>query len=241
MKIKSFLKSFVPEKSKKLLREKLGVPSQELSFKNIKRLGFSPEVCLDIGAYEGYWTDGFKHIFPDCSIMMFEGQTLKEQALIKTAEAYKDVEYKIALLGASETVVSFNIYDTASSVLVEHNDTNAKIETRNLASLDKLLAGSKFSKPDFIKIDTQGYELEILKGGEKTLAHAEFVLLEVSFLDIYINCPLIADTLSFMKQRGFVVYDICTLMKRPLDGALFQSDFLFVKENSSFRNNKKWS
>ncbi|MEO6981194.1 MAG: FkbM family methyltransferase, partial [Mucilaginibacter sp.] len=90
-------------------------------------------------------------------------------------------------------------------------------------------------------IDTQGYELEILKGGEKTLAHAEFVLLEVSFLDIYINCPLITDTVSFMKQRGFVVYDICTLMKRPLDNALFQADFLFVKEDSVFRKNKQWS
>jgi hypothetical protein len=83
--------------------------------------------------------------------------------------------------------------------------------------------------------------LEILKGGEKTLANAEFVLLEVSFLDIYIDCPLVSDTITFMKQRGFVVYDICTLMKRPLDNALFQSDFLFVKEKSNFRTNKRWS
>ena len=239
--IKSFLKSLVPARSKQLLRDKLGVPSQELSFKNIKRLGFSPKVCLDIGAYEGYWTKGFKEIFPECAVMMLEGQTSKEPVLIKTRQAYNDVEYKIALLGATESPVSFNIYDTASSVLIEHNTTNAKVETRNLIPLDKLLENSAFAQPDFIKIDTQGYELEILKGGEKTLAYAGFVLLEVSFLDIYMNCPLIADTVSFMKQRGFVGYDICTLMKRPLDHALFQADFLFVKENSAFRQNKQWS
>lgn len=239
--IKSFFKNLIPEKSKKLLKEKLGVPSQETSFKNIRNLGFFPKSCLDIGAYEGNWTCDFKQIYPDCAVMMVEGQLLKEPALIKTKNAYKDVDYRIALLGASEAGVTFNIYETASSVLTEHHDTNAKTETRNLVTLDKLLEANTFKKPDFIKIDTQGYELEILKGGEKTLAHAEFVLLEVSFLDIYVNCPLVTDTINFMKERGFVVYDICTLMKRPLDNALFQSDFLFIKEGSPLRNNKRWS
>ncbi len=239
--INSIVKRLIPGKLKKVLRDKLGVPSQEMSFKNIRDLGFSPKFCLDIGAYEGYWTHEFKQIFPDCAVMMFEGQLSKEPALVEIQKANKDVQYEIALLGADESDVTFNIYETASSVLTEHHDTNAKTETRKLSTLDRLLEAGDFKAPDFIKIDTQGYELEILKGGEKTLAHAEFVLLEVSFLDIYVNCPLINDTLNFMKERGFVVYDICTLMKRPLDKALFQSDFLFVKENSRFRNNKKWS
>ena len=185
--IKSFFKSLIPEKSKKILREKLGVPSQESSFKNIRDLGFSPGACLDIGAYEGLWTKEFKQAFPNCAVMMVEGQNSKGPALIKTQKAYEDVDYRIALLGAAEKTVTFNIYDTASSVLFEHHDTNAQTETRKLIRLDNLLKETNFNKPDFIKIDTQGYELEILKGGDKTLAYAEFVLLEVSFLDIYVN------------------------------------------------------
>jgi len=239
--IKSLLKRLIPESSKKLLREKLGVPSQESSFKNIRNLGFSPGYCLDIGAYEGNWTRDFKQIFPGCAILMLEGQTLKEAALIKTKETFKDVDYKIALLGAAEANVTFNIYETASSVLSEHHSTNAKTESRSLISLDKLYSANAFKKPDIIKIDTQGYELEILKGGKETLKYAEFVLLEVSFLDVYVNAPLVTEVLNFMDDCGFVVYDICTLMKRPLDKALFQADFLFVKKDSRFRSNKKWS
>jgi len=239
--IRSILKRLIPAKAKKKLRDKLGVPSQENSFTNIRNLGFDPKFCLDIGAYEGMWTRDFKQIFPDCAVMMFEGQTLKEPALAKMQTEYKRVDYIIALLGATEAKVTFNIYETASSVLTEHYSTNAKTETRNLVTLDKALEKSTFGKPDFIKIDTQGYELEILKGGIKALAHAEFVLLEVSFLDVYVNCPLAIDIINFMKEHGFVVYDICTLMKRPIDKALFQADFLFVKENSRFRNEKKWS
>lgn len=121
----------------------------------------------------------------------------------------------MALLGAKEQSVSFNIYETASSVLTEHNQTNARIEQRTLQTLEAITA-KRSVKPDFIKIDTQGYELEILKGGENTLANAMFVLLEVSFLDIYLNCPLAADVISYMNARGFVIYDICTLMGKAI-------------------------
>jgi len=238
----SILKRIFPNSFKKKLRDNLGVPSQELSLKRIKHKGFDPKTCLDIGAYEGNWTVEFKHIFPNSAVLMLEGQTEKEPFLISTKKKFNNVDYKIALMGANdEATVTFNKYATASSVLAEHNITGAKTETRKLIALDTLVASTDFARPSFIKIDTQGYELEILKGGKKTLASAEFVLLEVSFLDIYINCPLAADVVSFMDEQGFVIYDICTLMKRPLDGALFQSDFLFIAKESRFRKDKRWS
>jgi FkbM family methyltransferase len=239
--IKSLLKRLVPAGFKKELRDKLGVPSQEKSLKRLKQLGFNPRYCLDIGAYEGTWTIGFKQIFPDCGVLMLEGQNEKELFLVQTRQKYNDTDYRIALLGADETTVTFNKYETASSILNEHNETRAEKESRELSRLDAVISGTPFNQPDFLKIDTQGYELEILKGGQKAMASAEFILLEVSFLDIYVNSPLAADVVAFMQQHGFVLYDICTLMNRPLDGTLFQSDFLFVKEKSRFRNDKRWS
>ena len=79
----SLLNKLIPDKAKKLLREKLGVPSQEASLANIRRLGFSPKFCLDIGAYEGYWTHDFKQLFPGCAVTMVEGQHSKEPFLTK--------------------------------------------------------------------------------------------------------------------------------------------------------------
>jgi FkbM family methyltransferase len=235
------LNRLLPQKMKQLIRNKLGVPSQENSLKRIKHLGFDSKACLDIGAYEGFWAKEFKNIFPDAEILMLEGQQEKEPALLKTKALLKNLDYQIALLGAEEKNVTFNKYDTASSVWTEHHATGAKPESRKLTTLDQVVLGTLFQKPDFIKIDTQGYELEILKGGKKTLSHAEFVLLEVSMLDIYKNAPLVTDVLDFMRQENFVLYDICTIMRRPLDGALFQSDFLFVKEDSQFRQDKRWA
>jgi FkbM family methyltransferase len=236
---KIFQKIF-PERYKQKLKQRLGVPDQESSFIRLKGMGFSPEYILDIGAYEGHWSISMKDIFPEAKIMMIEGQRSKEKVLDKVRQAIPGSALKIALLGSEKKTVNFNIYETASSVLKEHNETGATIEQRSLELLDEVVKDAGFEHADFIKIDTQGYELEILRGGLGTLASAEVVLLEVSFLDIYNNAPLAHDVLSFMKSNGFVLYDICSLMRRPYDKALFQSDFLFVKEDSKWRSSKKW-
>jgi FkbM family methyltransferase len=237
--IRRLIKRLIPAGFKQKLRDNLGLPSQELSLKRLKALGFSPRYCLDIGAYTGQWTQDFKQVFPECGVLMIEGQREKETSLKNVKDLYTDVDYTIALLGANKTSVTFNKYETASSVLGEHNVTNAETETRELELLDDIK--SRLNKNiDFIKIDTQGYELEIMKGGSNTVAQAEVVLLEVSLIDIYTNCPLVIDVLNFMASKGFVAYDIAALMRRPLDNALYQLDMIFVKENSRFRADKRW-
>ena len=59
-------------------------------------------------------------------------------------------------------------------------------------------------------------------------------------MDIYINVPLIKDSINFMDERGFVVYDIGSIIKRPLDSALYQADLIFARKDSLFRTNKQW-
>jgi FkbM family methyltransferase len=230
MSYKRILKGVIPHSFKSKIKSFLGVQSQEKSFRKLKQLGFEPKVVLDIGAYEGTWTKVFKMIYPAAAILMIEAQTEKEKILANLSERIIGLDYKIALLGAYEKLVEFNVYDT-----------EALIEQRRLMCLDKLLETTIYSKPDLIKIDTQGYELEILKGGEKTLSEASAVLLEVSLIDIYLDVPLAADVLEFMRKRDFFLFDICSFIYRPLDKVLYQSDFLFVKKDSNLRRNKNWS
>lgn len=241
MSYKRILQNLVPASLKLKVKGALGVPSQEKSLRKLKQLGFEARIVLDIGAYEGVWAKEFKKIYPAAKILMIEGQTAKEKCLVDLSRKISDLEYEIALLGAYEQQVDFNVYQTASSVLKEHHQTEAIVERRTLKCLDKLLENTNYSKPDLIKIDTQGYELEILKGGEKTLSEAKAVLLEVSLLDIYREVPLVAEVLEFMQKRNFVLFDICSFIYRPLDQLLYQSDFLFVKKDLFVRKNKNWS
>ncbi|WP_145949530.1 FkbM family methyltransferase [Paenibacillus sp. Y412MC10] len=83
-----------------------------------------------------------------------------------------------------------------------------------------------------MKLDVQGYELEVLKGAEQTLKDVELVLLEASVRPYNEDAPLFYDVINYMKKNGFIVFDICSLMRKPNSNILLQVDLLFVNENS---------
>ena len=100
-----------------------------------------------------------------------------------------------------------------------------------MMTLDDLVERTGFPAPTFIKLDVQGYELEVLKGSTKTLVGAEFVLLEVSISQYNEGSPLIDEVLAWMRNNGFVTYELWGL-SRHRDGTLVQVDVLFIKSNS---------
>ena len=92
-----------------------------------------------------------------------------------------------------------------------------------------------FPYPDFIKLDVQGYEIEVLKGSKSALAAAEFVLVEMTLMPLS-HEPIILEVMNYMDSVGFQLYDIPALMRKPYDKALYQIDGLFVKKDSNFIN-----
>ena len=121
---------------------------------------------------------------------------------------------------------------------------NASTPTRDvktkLRTLDSILAADSLPGPDLIKLDVQGYELEVLKGAASALSAAKAVLMEVTVIELYQNNPVLSEVTAFMAERGFRTYDICSLLRRPLDKALCQVDIIFVKEDSELLERKIW-
>ena len=103
--------------------------------------------------------------------------------------------------------------------------------------LDHLL--NDVEAPALLKIDAQGYELQILMGATNVLSAFEAVLLEVAIIEINEGAPLLHDVVAFMKSRGFVTYDILEIHRRPLDNALNQVDIIFIREQSQLIADKR--
>jgi hypothetical protein len=123
---------------------------------------------------------------------------------------------------------------TGSSVLSERTSADRNEVKLRMSTLDALVAGD-VQLPILLKLDVQGYELEVLRGARTVLSKAEVVILECSLIEYNDGAPLFAETVSFMKERGFVVYDFCGQMRRESDGALFQTDVIFTREDSALR------
>jgi hypothetical protein len=96
------------------------------------------------------------------------------------------------------------------------------IETRSLSSSG--------IAPDFLKLDTQGSELDILKG-----ADLECVLgleVEVEFAPVYTEQPLFADIARFVEAQGFHLVDVRREYWRALSGSwqLVMGDALYFRD-----------
>lgn len=85
----------------------------------------------------------------------------------------------------------------------------------------------------FLKIDVQGAELQVLRGGAATLARSELVQLEVALLHYNEGAPLMPEVIAFMAERGFLPIEISG-MSRPRD-VLVQIDLLFARGESTLR------
>lgn len=212
-------------------------PNMQLGLVAMASHGFSPKTIIDVGAYEGNWSRMAMKIWPSPRLIMVEPNVEKKSRLTQLAQEL-DATLICELLGAENgQEVTFYIMESGSSIMEERSPLPRQIEKRQLRTLDSLL--KNIEGPGLLKIDAQGFELEILKGTSALLDCFEAVLLEVAVIEINQGAPLLHDVVAFMKARGYVTYDILEIHRRPLDKALNQVDMMFIKEHSQLIASKQ--
>lgn len=241
--MREFVVGLLPEDVKSRLKGFLHIPDMEASLRRLSRVGFRPAAVLDIGANVGGWSRMCRRVFGQPPILAIEPQAQCEAELRKAAHELGGVTIAQTLVGArAAAAVPFFVNDFSgiSSVLREPDAPAVGAVPTDMVTLDELIASTSFPQPGLIKLDVQGYELEVLRGGTQTLSGAEVVLMEVNLLPIYEGAPLLHETVAFMADCGFRAYDFCSAMRRPLDNALFQTDMIFVRQDSSIIASKRW-
>jgi FkbM family methyltransferase len=209
-----------------------GVPSMWASLHNLSR-SFQPGGIVDIGANVGDWALSASKIF-DCPIHLVEAQPELEADLATTG-----FPYTITLLGPeARAAVPFHLSGTGSSVLQELTEFQKEETVLPMRRLDDLDLG--LSSPLLLKMDVQGFELEVLKGAAQTLKRTEVILSEISLIPYNEGAPLMHEVVAYLADRGFLPYDICGGWRRESDGALAQTDIIFVRRDSDLRAHRQF-
>ena len=232
----------VKNQIRRYLTRKFELPEIPIALERIANIGFQPQCIFDVGAYQGDFAKYCFDLWHDTKICCFEA--LEEQVIQLNQLAQENTNLQVypVLIGAENNErVALHEAETASSVLNEHICQDFSVNYYSMKTIDSIVEESFTDHPpDFLKIDVQGYELEVLKGAEKSLAQMQVILAEINLLDIHQNVPLMAEIVTWLNDRDWVAYDICGLTRRPLDRALWQADLIFVPRNSPLRSDKRW-
>lgn len=228
---------------RRYLVNKLGAPEIPGALERLVSLGVKPSLIFDVGAYRGYFTRLCLKIWLGARIACFEPLKDKVIELEKLASSNPAIHIFPVLLGAeSHEKVPLHESKTASSILEEHVPQNFPVNSYPMKTIDQIVREDfKGQCPDLLKIDVQGYEMEVLKGAEESLKKTQILLIELDLLDIHKDVTLAGDVVGWLNDRQWIMYDICELHRRPLDKALWQADFIFVPATSPLRADKRWA
>jgi len=231
----------IRQKLKKYFVDNGSLPNFEHSLKRLQLLGYSPAVVYDIGAYKGDFARLSLSIWPEANVFCFEPLSEKFAELKVWATVDKRVQAMNILAGnANSEAVSFNENETASSVLQEHLSKEFITSSKTMHTLDYCIDELNLPVPSLLKIDTQGYEYQVLQGVLKHLGSVEVVIAELNHIDLHKDVHLAEDVIQLLYLNGFVMYDVAEIHRRPFDSALWQTDFIFVKKDSALRSDKRW-
>lgn len=195
----------------------------------LKAAGVTIDRLLDIGAYMGDFTDAVLEVYGDVPVQQFEADERQKKHL--TAGA------KLVLLGDENKKVSFYTLaegcTTGSSIYRENTEyyKDPLIVEKQMVTLDSVVDMSGDWSNGLVKIDVQGAELDVLRGGQTFMKEKKprYILLECSIQQYNIGAPLVGDVVEQMREWGYQPHSEFDLVY-DAKGEPLQVDILFERK-----------
>ena len=99
----------------------------------------------------------------------------------------------------------------------------------NIKSLDEIMLNKELVCPILVKIDVQGYELEVLKGGNDFFKKIKYLIIEVSENEIYSGQSVSKEIIQYLENKNFIILKE-NLSTQIVNTHYMQRDILFVNK-----------
>ena len=207
---------FIIAKSKWLLEAVKGRIYSFASFEvvsNLKKMVPELTTIIDVGANSGQFTKVATHLYSQAQIHTFEPLPDLYSIIEKKFSSNPNINtYKIALGNEDGTILfNKNKFGHTSSIL-EINEENIHFTRKDnvleqirvqIKKLDSIALFTDKTHLSLLKLDVQGYELEVLKGADQTLKAIDYIIIEANLEELYSSQPSFTVMNNYLQMKGF--------------------------------------
>jgi FkbM family methyltransferase len=203
---------------------------------------YAAATVLDIGANEGQFAEMARRVFPGAIIYSFEPLRDCHAILEEKSASLQPMRCFRCALGkeAGTAMIHHNDFSPSSSLLPmgsRHREAfphtrNAILEAITIRLLDDVAPELTLVTPILMKVDVQGFELDVLAGAVHTLPRIDTIIVETSFVELYEGQPLFQEIADFLRARGFTYMGNLEQVTDPSNGAILQADAIFARRHA---------
>lgn len=175
----------------------------------LTNLNIAPNVIYDIGACVLHWTRHAKNIWPSAEIILFEameearpfyGNHRNFVGVLSDTDG-KEIDFfcNPDAPGGNSYYRENEVFSPASAVLYSPDFKQKRITH----TVDTIRVKNNFPPPDFMKIDVQGAELDVLRGATETLKSVNNIVLELQHVEYNTGAPTKNEVVSYLNSVGF--------------------------------------
>jgi FkbM family methyltransferase len=190
--------------------------------------GVEPTLVVDVGANRGQFAAAALHRWPRARVLSFEPLDGPAERL----RAIRDTRLTVHQVALGSTEGALDLHEhaySASSSALESLDPTAAIGLRRvpLHTLDSALAGIELaSESTLLKLDVQGYEIEVLGGARRSLPLVQAILVEQALVGTYAAQPLFDSVHEVLRDLGFSLARLIDW--RRVAGQVIEVDALYL-------------
>jgi FkbM family methyltransferase len=197
-------------------------------------------LVLDVGASTGRWASELRHSGYRGRIVSFEPLSKTYRSLEAASADDPDWECRRVALGSEDGSAEINVagnFDSSSLLAMEERQLESapqaayvdreQIPTARLDGIwDEVVRPG--DRP-YLKLDVQGFEMEVLRGGQSSLPKLAGLQVELSFVPLYKGAPLYREMIDHLELQGFRLAGLEPGHDDLRTGEMLQADGIFIR------------
>jgi FkbM family methyltransferase len=186
-------------------------------------------VVFDVGAYKGYYSEFVLSLLPEADCFLFEANKILSNDLSK-----KYYCFNVAVGKDNGDKTFYTCLESADELSSLYNrpvfgDVKMEPVTVTCTTIDKFCTDNNIDVIDFLKIDAEGAELDILLGSEIMLREKRIAFAQVEYGGTYPDAGItFMQIISFVTPFGYKVYELIDGKMKPVTKENFVEDYRYT-------------